>query len=318
TSEELVWNIIWDSLEPPIIGVGDHLKIGDYETFEVYHKFMEKDYEVRIGNLEGFGYLIKLIDITDKKLAEIALQESERKANELVAELRKANELKNNFISTLAHELRNPIATMSMGISLLDKIDPGSKADINTRKIIKRQTAQLIRLVDDILNTSRIITKKMNLIKEDIEVNSTVEEIVEEYKVLFDKKEIELEGKYHGDPIYAYADPTRIKQAIGNLLTNSLKFTDKGGEVKVIVSRAEKSRNIIIVVVDTGIGIAPELLPELFKPFVQTNNSLIRDTSGLGLGLAIVKGIVNLHNGTLEISSDGVGKGTKVILEFPG
>ena len=255
-------------------------------------------------------------DYRGRKLALIALKESERKANELVGELRKANKLKNNFISTLAHELRNPLATMSMGISLLDMIDPGSETDIKTRGIIKRQTAQLARLVDDILNTSRIITKKMELIKENIEINTTTGEVLEEYKPLFDKKGVELTGVYCHSPVYANADPMRIKQAIGNLLTNSLKFTEKGGRVKIRVSEDEKSDDIIIEVIDTGIGIAPELLPELLKPFVQTNNSLIRDTSGLGLGLAIAKGIVDLHGGSLELLSEGIGKGTKAIIRL--
>lgn len=257
------------------------------------------------------------MDITDRKLVEIALRKNEGKTKKLVKNLKKADELKNNFISTLGHELRNPLVTMSMAISLLDMVDPGSDVDKETREIIKRQTSQLIRLVDDILNTSRIISKKMKLIKKNLDINKLVKELMEEYKTLFDNKKIELKAKYYDEPIYIFADYVRIKQVIGNILSNALKFTERGGSVRIIVNRDENRGQALIKVIDTGIGIAPELLPELFGVFVQLNNSLTRSTSGLGLGLSIVKEIIDLHQGTVEAWSEGIGKGTKITISLP-
>lgn len=311
------WDMVSRLTETSSIEGCKHLKSGNYKILETHHKATDGWFEIRISVLDNFDYLVVLADITDRKLAENALIESERKANELAEEFKKADELKNNFISTLGHEFRNPLATMSMGTSLLDQITPGSKTDMETRGIIKRQTAQLLRLVDDLLNTSKIMTNKLKLIKKDIEINEIVKELIGEHKALFSEKEIELKGEYCTGPVYIYADPMRIKQALGNLLSNALKFTEKEGTVKVTVSKDEKSDDIFIEVIDTGAGIEPELSAGLFEPFIQLDNSLTRNTGGLGLGLSIVKGIVDLHNGTIEAGSEGLGMGTRFILRFP-
>ncbi|MDI9475535.1 MAG: PAS domain-containing protein [Natronincolaceae bacterium] len=312
----------------------EKLKISVQETISKREDKFVFDYRVKTRDKECLwvltqakfiynteGELIKIFgthkDITDRKLAEIALKKSERKANELVAELKKADEHKNNFISTLAHELRNPLATISMGLSLLEQTIPGSEADVNARRIIERQTAQLTRLVGDILSTGRILANKMKLKKRHIEINGIIKELIDEYKALFDKEKIEIMRETHIGPTCIHADPMRIKQAMGNLLSNALKFTEKGGKVKIIVSKDKDTENILIEVIDSGIGISPELLPGLFGTFVQLDNSLTRNTSGLGLGLAIVKGIIELHNGSIEARSEGIGKGTQFILKLP-
>ena len=315
-SGQYYWEIISEFIENKNSEEYEAFKSGKGKTLEIYHRYKDKWYEMESDSLDDKGYFVKLVDITDKKLAVKALRESERKANELVAELRKTDEFKNTLISTLAHELRNPLATISMCVSLLEHADIESKV-IEIRKIIERQTIQLTRLVDDILDTSRIIENRIEIAKEDIEINVIIKELIEDYKELFNQKSIELNGEFYKDPIYIHADPLRIKQVLGNLLMNSLKFTDNGGVVDLKVCKDQKDNNIIIEVTDTGRGIEQDLLEELFKPFVQQDNSFTRDTSGLGLGLSIAKGIVDLHNGSIEAISEGVGKGAKFVLSLP-
>lgn len=257
------------------------------------------------------------IDITNRKLFEDALRRSETRARKLVKRLRKENAYENNFISTLSHELRNPLAAISMGLSLIEHVPPGSEQDIYAREIIKRQTAQLKRLADDLLDVTRAKTNKIKLIKENIEINETVKKTLDEFRGQFNMKGIVLKGKYHTDSIYMNADPARIKQVIGNLLSNTLKFTERNGAAEFSVSKDNNAGDVIIRVIDTGIGIAPELLPNLFKPFVQADNSLARSAGGLGLGLSIVKEIVDLHGGSIVARSEGLGKGSEFIIKLP-
>ncbi len=257
------------------------------------------------------------IDITNRKLSEDALRKSERKAQRLVRGLHKENIYKNSFISTLSHELRNPLAAISMGLSLIEHVPPGSEQDKYAREIIKRQTAQLKRLADDLLDVTRAKTNKTKLIKENVEINEIVKKTSDEFRVQFNMKGIILKGKYYADSIYLNADPARIKQVIENLLFNALKFTEKNGVVEFSVSEDNNTNDVVISIIDTGIGIAPELLPNLFKPFVQADNSLARSAGGLGLGLSIVREIVDLHGGSIIARSEGLGKGSEFIIRLP-
>ncbi len=274
---------------------------------------------VPILNEEGeiVEWLGAIVNITDSKIMEEELRESERKAQELIRELRKKDEQKNRFISTLSHELRNPLAAISMSLSLMDHITPGSEQDINTRDVIKRQTYQLTRLVNDLLEVTRMNRRKIKLTKENIDIVGTVKNTLEEFKAQFNEKAVALEGEYDFDQKNIYADEVRIKQVIGNLLTNSLKFTETGGKVKVRVSLDRVKNEILISISDTGIGIDPDLVPDLFDAFVQADDSLDRSCGGLGLGLSIVKGIVDLHGGSIEAKSEGLGKGSEFIIRLP-
>jgi len=175
----------------------------------------------------------------------------------------------------------------------------------------------LKRLADDLLDVTRAKTNKIKLIKENIEINEIVKKTLDEFRVQFNMKKVALKEKYHADSIYINADPARIKQIIGNLLSNSLKFTERNGTVEFSVSKDNNTNDVVIRVIDTGIGIVPGLLPNLFKPFVQADNSLARSTGGLGLGLPIVKEIVDLHGGSIVAGSEGLGKGSEFVIRLP-
>ncbi|TJX14546.1 hypothetical protein E9840_05595 [Tissierella creatinini] len=255
--------------------------------------------------------------ITDIKLGEEALKESERKSQELIRKLKKVDEQKNRFISTLSHEIRNPLASISMGLSLIDHLAPESEEYIRTRDILKHETYNLTRMVDDLLEVTRVKRNKIKIIKEDIEVNGTIKESLEAFLPKFKDKGVILEEEYSNYPIYIKADRVRIKQVIGNLLVNALKFTDKGGRVRITISKDEATKNLVINVSDTGIGMDPEFLEDLFEAFVQEDTSVDRSYGGLGLGLSIVKGIIDLHEGTIEAKSQGRGKGSEFIIRLP-
>ncbi len=256
-------------------------------------------------------------DIIERTRVEFALQESERRAIALVEELNKADRNKTQFLNSLSHELRNPLASMMMSLSLLKIAAPDSEQALQARETFERQTIQLSRLVDDLLEVTRITQNKVKLKKDLVELNHLVSKTVKDYKQMFAEKRVSLEIKSPLKPIHLQADATRLTQVLGNLLHNALKFTDGGGQTQVIISQEDNSKQAAIQVKDNGLGIKPELLEDLFQPFTQADTSLEHSSGGLGLGLAIVKGMVELHGGNVMASSEGLGKGAEFTIRLP-
>jgi PAS domain S-box-containing protein len=234
-----------------------------------------------------------------------------------ITELKKADQNKNRFLNNLSHELRNPLASMMMSLSLLKRVAPDSEQAWQAKEILERQTIQLSCLVDDLLEVTRISQNKIVLKNELVELNNLVSRTVADYTTMFIEKEVSLEAVIYPQPIYLQADPTRLTQVIGNLLHNALKFTEKDGKTQVIVSKNESNNEAIVEVIDNGLGIKPQLLPNLFQPFMQAESSLDHNRGGLGLGLAIVKGLVDLHSGSVTANSQGLGKGTQFAIRLP-
>ncbi len=242
------------------------------------------------------------------------LKKSERHAYELVEQLKEEDRNKNEFLSVLSHELRNPLATIIAGISFLDATKD-KKQEKQAREIIKRQSAQLCRLVDDLLDITRITQNKIRLKKSRIDLNRLAELAAEDMRVQFERKGIQLETDIPPEHFYLEADPARVSQMIGNLLHNAMKFTESGGRVKIKVYKDKKYA--VISVKDSGIGINKEMLNRIFLPFVQADESLERSGGGLGMGLGIAKGICELHGGTISAKSDGLGKGSTFEIRLP-
>lgn len=257
-------------------------------------------------------------NITERKRMEQSLTDSREYLETLVERLKQADENRNIFINTLSHELRNPLAAISMGLAIL-KNGPkeGGQAD-KTIGIMERQTEQMSRLVDDLLDVTRITQNKIVLKKEQIDLNDVVYHIVTDFRPYFSMKGVRLDFELNPDPVTIDADPARLIQAIGNLLHNAAKFTDTGDTVKVSVSLDEENKDTVAVIIkDTGAGIDPSIQARLFEPFVQADSSLAHSLGGLGLGLTIVKGMVELHEGSVSVSSEGKGKGTQFVIRLP-
>ncbi len=246
----------------------------------------------------------------DRVRAEAALRKSEQHALQLVSELENAARNKNEFINTLSHELRNPLAAITANLSMLDILDsnPDTK---KAKNIIKRQSEQLCHLVDDLLDLTRITNNKIQLNRELVDLNELARSAAYDHRTLFDEKEITLVTEIGDQPLYINADPVRVSQVIGNLLHNASKFTGNGGNTQLGIYK--EGNDAVIVVKDSGIGISPSFLPELFKTFRQSEPN----NSGLGLGLSIIKGIVERHEGTVNAQSEGLGHGTTFTVRLP-
>lgn len=230
-------------------------------------------------------------------------------------ELREADRHKDDFIAILAHELRNPLAPIRNATQVFELVDLGNDTLVEMREVIKRQVEHMARLLDDLLDVSRIARGKVELKLQPVELVGLVRTAAEDFRGLFREQGIELSIQLAGEPFATHADPTRISQCIGNLLQNASKFTDRGG--KVLVKLTHDDSRASITVCDDGVGMDLELTGHLFQPFRQGDRSLDRSLGGLGLGLAMVKGLVELHGGSVSAASDGPGKGSTFSIGLP-
>ena len=230
----------------------------------------------------------------------------------LYNELRDADRRKDEFLAMLAHELRNPLAPIRSGLEILALDDRSNQEAIS---LMQDQVQHLVRLVDDLLDVSRIMQDKIVLRKEPVELQSLVNRSVEATRELALARGHRLEIAMPDDAIWLNADPVRIVQVIENLLTNALKYTDRGGGIRLAIER--QSGEAIIRVADTGMGIEPDLLPKVFELFTQSSRTLDRAQGGLGIGLTLVRRLVELHEGRVVASSEGTGKGSTFEVRLP-
>jgi nitrogen-specific signal transduction histidine kinase/CheY-like chemotaxis protein len=251
-------------------------------------------------------------------------QEVEREVRERTLELREANESlrqsdrrKDEFLAMLAHELRNPLGPILSSTYVLERAVPANAPVGHAVRVIQRQTKHLARLVDDLLDVTRIARGKIELRREPLDLREVVRRTGEDLRVLFDTRGIELTIEIPEQPLRVDGDPVRLAQIIGNLLQNAQKFTEAGGHVTLSVARAADESVAEIRVRDTGAGIHAELLPHVFEPFVQGDASLARTEGGLGLGLALVKAVAELHGGSVSASSSGPNRGAELAVRLP-
>jgi len=241
-------------------------------------------------------------DITERKLGEEALRESDRRKSE--------------FLAMLSHELRNPLAPIRNSLYILERAAPGGEQASRAKAVIDRQVMHLTRLVDDLLDVTRISRGVIQLQRERVELNILVARAAEDHRSVFDKAGVDLDVEVLEQQLYVYGDPVRLNQVVGNLLSNAAKFTPRGGSARISVL-LEGPRSAAVVVRDTGAGMEPEMLAHLFEPFVQADKSLDRSKGGLGLGLVLVKGVAQLHGGKVSVSSEGTGRGAAFTVHLP-
>ena len=242
----------------------------------------------------------------------IARDITERRRTE--AELRDADRRKDIFLGMLAHELRNPLAAITTAGEVLHRTVPQPAAHKLTN-VIRRQTAALARMVDDLLDVSRVTLGKIQLANEPLLLGEVVTRATESMADAVAKADLELELEIASEPVWLNGDATRLEQVFANLLTNAIKFTPAGG--RIVVGAGREGSDAVIRVRDTGIGIEPALLPKVFDLFVQGDTSLDRAKSGLGLGLALVRQVVKLHNGQVAARSPGPGQGSEFVVRLP-
>lgn len=242
-------------------------------------------------------------DVTERKEAEEALREADRR--------------KDRFLAVLSHELRNPLAPIKMGLEMIDPEQVGSDLERRAYESIERQVDQLIRLVDDLLDVTRITRDKIELECEHLELGRLTRRTVDDHRSLFDARDVEITVETPDEPVIVDGDPNRLAQVIGNLLQNAAKFSEPGGHTKVELTTGAGGDCAQLRVCDDGIGIEPEILSTIFEPFIQADVSLAHPTGGLGLGMSLVKGLVELHGGEVDVFSPGVGEGTEVTIRLP-
>ncbi|HET8539843.1 MAG TPA: ATP-binding protein [Anaeromyxobacter sp.] len=232
------------------------------------------------------------------------------------ARLEDADRRKDDFLGMLSHELRNPLAPLRNSLYILDHSEPGSPASERARAVMNRQVTHLTRLVDDLLDVTRIARGKIELRRARIDLADLVRRCGEDHAVLIRERGHDFcVDVPHEVALPVDGDGTRLAQVIGNLLVNAAKFTPHGGKITLSARRAGEVAELRVR--DTGRGIDPELLPLVFEPFTQAKQSLARPEGGLGLGLSLVRGIVDLHGGSVEAHSAGRGLGAEVVVRLP-
>ncbi|WP_337174584.1 ATP-binding protein [Paludisphaera sp.] len=228
--------------------------------------------------------------------------------------LKQADRRKDEFLATLAHELRNPLAPLRNGLQILG-LDPSREVLDMTMEMMGRQLGHMVRLVDDLMDVARVGSGKITLRRERTTLQAAAIGAIESTRDVVDLGRHELSVSMPDEPLILDADPTRLTQILSNLLTNAAKYTRKGGRIALTVRR--EGDEAVATVKDSGVGLAPEMLSRVFDMFTQVDASVMHSQGGLGIGLTIVKRLVELHRGRIEARSEGEGKGSEFIVRFP-
>jgi len=263
--------------------------------------WLESEGEVVRDNTGAAVRMIGTVrDISDHKLSDEAL--------------RVADQRKDEFLATLAHELRNPLAPIRNGVAILSV---ASSPDVVEKVVamMDRQLGHMVNLVDDLLDVSRVRTGKITLRAERVTVQEVVDAAVEACGSIISQKSHTLEVDLTAEPLAVTGDETRLMQVVANLLTNAAKYSEPGGRVRVTAGR--DGDEAVIRVSDTGMGIAADLLPTLWDLFTQVRDTLDKAQGGLGIGLSLVKQLVEMHGGTVAAQSAGVGHGSTFTVRLP-
>src|SRR5688572_4262565 len=266
-----------------------------------YHSVLSQGVPIRDADGRVQRWAGINLDISRLKNTERALLEADRRKDE--------------FLATLAHELRNPLAPIRNAVRILDSPAADERQRKWGREVIARQVQRMSLLLDDLLDVSRITRGQLELKKDYVDLKAVVGVAVETARPLIDAKRHQLEVRLPTENIRLEADPLRLSQVIGNLLTNAAKYTDPEGRIELDarITNAE----LQIAIRDSGIGLPEEVIPGLFTMFSQVNSAIDRAEGGLGIGLALVKGLLELHGGRVEVRSEGLGRGSEFIVHLP-
>jgi PAS domain S-box-containing protein len=281
----------------------EHLPLHTKDGRQVEVEFVSNVYEV-----DGETVIqCNIRDITERSRLE-------RRTQEQAIVLADISRRKDEFLAMLSHELRNPLSSILNAVYLLRLQRDEDLIQQQARNIIERQVGHLARLVDDLLEISRITIGSIQLRQERLDLRGIVERAVETVRQLIDRRHHELTVTLPSEPVWLVADPIRLEQVVGNLLSNAAKYSEEGGSIGLTV---EQGREAVLRIRDTGIGIAPELLPRIFDLFTQADRASDRSEGGLGIGLTLVEKLVAMHGGTVQAFSAGLGLGSEFTVRLP-
>ncbi len=267
------------------------------------------------GNVTLLERPLRILTLVSAMHAALRARRRQYEVKRLLEETRQAVEQRDQFLAMLAHELRNPLSPIRNSLQVMKH--PGVHGPVleQARDMAERQVQHMARLLDDLLDVSRVSRGKIELRKEVVDVTAVARDTAEAVRPSFAARGHELTVQAPAEPLRVEADPTRLEQVLTNLLNNACKYTDPGG--KVCLSAGRDGAEVVLRVRDSGIGIAPEKLPKVFDVFVQAERRLDRSQGGLGLGLTLVRKLLELHGGRVEAHSDGPGRGSEFVVRLP-
>ena len=312
TMEEVLGPAAWQTIRPHVIAA----LAGQHVAFEVEapyrsggSRWIAASYTPDIGE-DGTtrGLVAHVTDITAHKRAEQALRESEER-------LRETDRRKDEFLATLAHELRNPLAPVRNALEVLNHSAHDSALADKARGTLDRQITHMVRLIDDLLDVSRINTGRLVLRRERTDLREAARHAVDASHVAIDQRRHSFSIDLPAEPVWVDADPIRLAQVFSNILNNAAKYSEPGGAISLRMER--DGSQVIVKVRDTGIGIPQEKLAGIFDLFAQLDSSLEKSAGGLGIGLSLVKRLVEMHGGSVRAESGGLGQGTEFICQLP-
>jgi len=273
-----------------------------FRRYDGEYRWMQSVAEPRLTPRGEFlGYTGCSFDVHDAHLATEALREADQRKNE--------------FLATLAHELRNPLAPIRNSLEIMNRAAGNDQLVEQARITMDHQVSQMERLIDDLLDVARITRNRLELRNQRISVATVLRQAIEACCPLAEKARQSLDIQLPDEPIIVNADPVRLAQVFGNILNNACKYTDTGGRIRITAE--QQGDAVAIAIQDSGIGIAPEKLESIFEMFSQVDRAMDRSQGGLGIGLTLVKRIVEMHGGTIEASSEGLGKGSTFVVRLP-
>jgi PAS domain S-box-containing protein len=265
-----------------------------------FRRFLTRVFPVKDDDGKVLHWFGTNTDVTELMEAEEALREASRRKDE--------------FLAVLSHELRNPLAPIRNSMYLLDRAEPTGEQARHAKQVVNRQLAHLTRLLDDLLEVTRITRGMVELRRADLDLGELVRSTAEDYRALMQERGINFTVEVPAAPMFVHSDETRLAQVVGNLLQNAAKFTAAGGDVWVSMIGAGNMAELRVR--DSGPGIKPDVLEHIFEPFTQAKQTLARTGGGLGLGLSLVKGLVELHGGRVEVTSEE-GHGSEFTVRLP-